>query len=148
MPRASSRREATHAEVYGEMAWQNAALGMAGIIGACVAVVHGVLVQRFMVRPFEEFALADKRIAGSTRRLVPLLLHFSTISWFLGGLALVAAANWFQQDARLATSLFVGGCYMFGAIVNLLATRGRHPGWMLMAAALVLILLGANKPGV
>jgi hypothetical protein len=35
---------------------------------------------------------------------------------------------------------------MFGAVANLWATRGRHPGWMLMAAALVLILLGANKP--
>jgi hypothetical protein len=100
-----------------------------------------------MVRPFEEFALADKRIAGSTRRLVPLLLHFSTIVWFFGGLALVAAASWFEPDARLAASLFVGGCYMFDAIANLWATRGRHPGWMLMAAALVLILLGA-KPGV
>ena len=128
------------------MAWQNAALAMAGIIGAGVAVVHGILVQRYMVRSFEE--LADKRIAGSTRRLVPLLLHFSTISWFLGGLALVAAANWFGQDTRLAISLFVGGGYMFGAVVNLWATRGRHPGWMLMAAALVLIVLGANKPGV
>jgi hypothetical protein len=130
------------------MAWQNAALGMAGIIGAGVAVVHGILVQRYMVRPFEEFAKADKRVAGSTRRLVPLLLHFSTIIWFVGGLAFVAAAIWFGQDVRLAVSLFVGGCYMFGAIVNLWATRGRHPGWMLMAAALVLILLGANKPGI
>jgi hypothetical protein len=130
------------------MAWQNAALGMAGIIGAGVAGVHGILVQRYMVRPFEEFAKADKRVAGSTRRLVPLLLHFSTIIWFLGGLALVAAAIWFGQDVRLAVSLFVGGCYMFGALGNLWATRGRHPGWMLMAAALVLILLGANKPGV
>jgi hypothetical protein len=131
-----------------EMAWQNTALGMAGIIGACVAVIHGVLVQRYMVRPFEEFALADKRIAGSTRRMVPLLLHFSTVIWFLGGLALVAAANWFGPEARLATSLFVGGTYLFGAIVNCWARRGRHPGWMLMAAALVLILLGANKPGI
>jgi hypothetical protein len=131
-----------------EMAWQNAALAMAGIIGAFVAVVHGILVQRFMVRPFEEFALADKRIAGRTRRLVPLLLHFSTIFWFLGGLVLVAAANWFEQDARLASSLIVGGSYLFGAVVNFWATRGLHPGWMLMAAALVLILLGANKPGV
>jgi hypothetical protein len=128
------------------MTWQNAALAMAGIIGAGVAVVHGVLVQRLMVRPFEAFALADRRIAGSTRRLVPLLLHFSTIFWFLGGLALVAAANWFGPDVRLAISLFVGVSYLFGAIGNLWATRGRHPGWMLMAAALVLILLGANKP--
>jgi len=130
------------------MAWQNAALGMAGIIGACVAVFHGVLVQRYMVRPFEEFARANKRVAGSIRRLVPLLLHFSTIVWFLGGLALVAAANWFDPNVRLAVSVFVGGCYLFGALVNLWATRGRHPGWMLMAAALLLILLGARTSGV
>jgi hypothetical protein len=130
------------------MAWQDAALAMAGIIGAGVAVVHGVLVQRLMVRPFEAFALADRRIAGSTRRLLPMLLHFSTIFWFLGGLALVAAANWFEQDVRLAISLLVGGSYLFGAIGNLWATRGRHPGWMLMAAALLLIMFGANKPGV
>ena len=129
------------------MAWQNAALGMAGIIGACVAVVHGILVQRFMVRPFEEFALSDGRIAGSTRRLVPLLLHFSTFSWFLSGLTLVVAANWFEREVRLTISLFVGSLYLFGAIANLWGTHGRHPGWMLMAAALVLIVLGANKPG-
>ena len=126
------------------MAWQNAALAMAGIIGAGVAVVHGILVQRYMARPFEELALANRKVAGSTRRLVPLLLHFSTIVWFLGGLALIAAAYCFRPDARLATSVFVGGCYLFGAIGNLWGTRGRHPGWMLLAAAVVLIVLGAK----
>jgi hypothetical protein len=112
-----------------------------------VPVVHGILTQRLMVRPFDEFFRADKRIDASIRRLVPLLLHFSTISWFLGGLALIAAANGFEQDARFATGLFVGSLYLFGALGNLWATRGRHPGWMLMAAALILIVIGVNKSG-
>ena len=129
------------------MNWQDAALGMAGLIGSCVAVVHGMLTQRLMVRPFEELSLADKRISAPVRRLVPLLLHFSTISWFLGGLALVVAATWFEQDARLATGLFVGSLYLYGALGNLWGTRGRHPGWMLMAAALLLIAFGVNKSG-
>ena len=129
------------------MNWQDAALGMAGVIGSCVAVVHGFLVQRLMVRPFEEFFLAEKRVSSSIRRLVPLLLHFSTISWFLGGLALIAAAIWFDHSARLATGLFVGSLYLLGALGNLWATRGRHPGWMLMAAAIILIVFGANKSG-
>jgi len=124
---------------------RDAALGMAGVIGCCVAVLHGILTQRLMVRPLEEFFLTDKRTAASVRRLVPLLLHFSTISWFLGGLALIAAANWFEHDARLATGLFVGSLYLFGALGNLWATRGRHPGWMLMALALILIVFGANR---
>ena len=127
------------------MNWQNAALAMAGVIGSGVAVVHGILVQRLMVRPFEEFALADGRIGAPIRRLVPLLLHFSTITWFLGGLALMAAARWLEGDARLATAAFVGSLYLFGALGNLWGTRGLHPGWMLMAAALVLIALGVSK---
>ena len=127
------------------MNWQNAALAMAGVIGSGVAVVHGILVQRLMVKPFEELALADGRIGAPIRRLVPLLLQFSTISWFLGGLALIAAARWLERDARLATGVFVGSLYLFGALGNLWGTRGRHPGWMLMAVALVLIAFGISK---
>jgi hypothetical protein len=126
---------------------QSAALAMAGLIGSSVAVVHGILTQRLMVRPIEAFLVADARISAPIRRLVPLLLHFSTIIWFLGGLALIAAAIWFDRDARLAAGLFVGSTYLFGALGNLWGTRGRHPGWMLMAAALILIVFGVNKSG-
>jgi len=128
------------------MNWQNLALALAGVIGCGVAVVHGILVQRLMVEPFDELARVDKRITATIRRLVPMLLHFSTISWFVGGLALIAAAKWFERDARLATGLCVGSLYLFGALGNLWGTRGNHPGWMLMAAALVLIAFGISKP--
>ena len=99
------------------MNWQDAALGMAGVIGCCVAVFHGILVQRLMVRPFEEFFLTDKRTAASVRRLVPLLLHFSTISWFLGGLALIAAqtGSGRTQGSRLAYSLAASTCLALSA---------------------------------
>jgi len=129
------------------MNWQNAALGLAGVIGSGTAVVHGVLTQRFMVRPIEALFLSDGRISAPVRRLVPLLLQFSTFNWLLGGLVLIAAALWFEHDARLATGLLVGSSYLYGAVGNLWGTRGRHPGWMLMAVALVLILLGIDKSG-
>ncbi len=129
------------------MTWQDAALGLAGVIGSGVAVVHGILVQRLMVKPFEPLLLADKRMTASVRRIVPGLLHFSTFNWFLGGLALVAAAIWFEQDARLATGLLVGSSYLYGALGNLWATRGRHVGWMLYAVALVLIAFGVKGSG-
>jgi len=129
------------------MQWQDAALALAGVIGSGTAVVHGVLIQRLMVRPIAAALDPDRRIAAPIRRLVPVLLHFSTVAWFLGGLALIAAATLFGQDARLATGLCVGGLYLFGALGNLWATRGRHPGWTLMAAALVLIILGMGDAG-
>ena len=59
-----------HTEVYGHD-WQDAALGLAGIIGSGVAVVHGVLVQRLMVRPIERLAgraASPRRCEGWCRR--------------------------------------------------------------------------------
>ena len=44
------------------MAWQEAALVLAGVIGSGVAVVHGILTQRLMVRPLEAFANAVKKL--------------------------------------------------------------------------------------
>ena len=124
------------------MTWQNAALFAAGILGSAVAVFHGIVTQRLMVRPIEALFRADGRTSGTIRRLVPLLLHFSTVVWFAGGLALIAAARVFGPDARLVTSLFVGSAYLFGVLGNLWGTRGRHPGWMLLGIAVILIALG------
>ena len=118
---------------------QNIALGLAGVVGSCTAVIHGVLTQRLIVKPIEAFLSDETRVPAAIRRLVPLLLHLSTISWFLGGLALVAAAIWWGDDIKLALALAVGSLYFFAAIANAWATRGRHPGWLLMAAAVLLI---------
>src|SRR6185369_15978771 len=96
-----------------DMIWQDIALVTAGIIGCGVAVIHGVLVQRLMVRPLE--AIADRRYSGPVRRLVPPLLQFSTYNWFLGGLVLIAAGLWFGREARLAMGALVGASYLFGA---------------------------------
>jgi hypothetical protein len=123
------------------MRWQDTALALAGIIGSCVAVIHGILTQRLMIRPLQGF-LADKTVPSSVRRLVPLLLHFGTFSWFVGGLALLAAAIALEQQAKLAIGLLVGILYLCGAVGNLWGTRGRHFGWMAMAIAVVLIAVG------
>ena len=115
------------------------ALAAAGLIGGGVAVIHGVLTQKLMVRP----VLADSRTPGIFKRLVPTLLHFSTYNWLLGGVALmVVALAAVGPAARLGIGLLVASSYLFAVIGNAWATRGRHPGWMLYAAALVLIGYG------
>jgi hypothetical protein len=129
------------------MTWQDTALALAGVIGSGTAVIHGILTQRLMVRPIEALLLGDGRTSATIRRLVPLMLQFSTIVWFLGGLALIAAALWFDRDARRATGLLVGATYLFGCLGNLWGTRGHHPGWMLMAAALILIAFALAPSG-
>jgi hypothetical protein len=128
------------------MDWHDAALALAGIIGSIVALVHGVLTQRLMVAPFHE--LAGTRLSATIRRIVPALLQFSTFNWFVSGLVLIAAACWLGREAKLAVAVLVASSYLFGAAGNLWATRGRHPGWALYTAALVLIAYGVAGPGV
>lgn len=121
------------------MGWHEIALLLAGVIGSAVALVHGAITQRLMVVPLRD---ASPRLSGPIRRIVPPLLHFSTFNWFLGGVALAAAALWAGPEAKLAIGLLVGSSYLFGAAGNLWASRGRHPGWALYALALGLIAYG------
>ena len=127
-----------------ELNWHDIALVAAGTVGSATAVVHGLLTQRMMVHPVGALLAADPRASGIIQRLVPALLQFSTFNWFIGGLALISAAFWLEGDARLVTCALVASSYLFGAVFNLWATRGRHPGWMLMTGALVLIGVGAT----
>lgn len=118
------------------------ALIAAGVIGSGVAVVHGLLTHRFMTVSWIRLADGDAQIVPPIRRLVPALLQFSTFNWFLGGLALIAAALWLGPEARRVTGLLVGSSYLYGAIGNAWGVRGMHPGWMLYAVALGLIAYG------
>lgn len=123
----------------------DAALAGAGIIGVVVAVIHGVLTERLMAAPFR--ARAEPPLSATIRRIAPLLLQFSTFNWVVGGLVLVAAALWLGPEAKRVAGLLVGSSYLFGAVGNLWATRGRHPGWVLYAVALVLIVYGVAGTG-
>ena len=127
------------------MPWHNLALSAAGLIGAVVAIMHGVIVQQLMVEPLSQRAAADPPISPVVRRLILPLLHFSTFVWFAGGIALIFATS-LDSQARLCVGLLVGVTYLFGAVGNFWATRGRHPGWIMMALALVLITFGAIVP--
>lgn len=111
----------------------------AGSLGCIVAVVHGVILHKKMVGPI----LTEMKLAESLRRLIPLLLHFSTVFWFLGGLALIATPMYPNDYVVLTTAAFVGLLFGFGAIGNFWGTGGKHPGWVLLAAAVGLIIYGS-----
>jgi len=116
------------------------ALLSAGLVGGLVAVVHGVLTQRLIVRPVQ--ALPAGQLSRTIRRLTAALLQFSTFNWLVGGLALAAAAFAPDRDVKLAVGILVGSSYLFGAIGNLWATRARHPGWVLYGIATLAIGYG------
>jgi len=111
-------------------------LCIAGLIGMIVAIFHGVIMQRRMITPI----FADTDYPQATRRLVPVLLHFSTFCWFFGGLALICVTLLAGKDVIITTGAFVGVFYGFAAMGNFWGTSGRHPGWVLLAIATALIV--------
>lgn len=113
---------------------------IAGALGGIGAIVHGVLTRRYIDGPLQE--LAATKLSRTVRRLVTVLLQFSTFAWLTGGLALIVAARSFEGEARFATGVFVGSLYLFATAGNLWATRGRHPGWIVYGVALLLIVYG------
>ncbi len=118
--------------------WQDSALMLGGAVGVVVGMFHGSVVQRVMVGPIGA-ALAGTDIRISARRLVSPIMHVSTAVYILGGLALIAIGAGWAPHLRNAVALTISGFYLHAMVMNCWATRGRHPGWMLMAAALVLI---------
>lgn len=115
------------------------ALIVAGVIGSGVALIHGVLMQRYMINPIRS---SDARMNAASKALTPILLHLTTLYWFAGGLALITAALWFDASAKLATAACVAALYIPAVIGNFIGTRGRHPGWMLYAVSVALIGYG------
>lgn len=118
---------------------QHVALLLAGMIGGATAIFHGVVTHRLMVRPIDRRLVGAPGVSMTIRRIVPPVLHYSTYSWLVGGIALIVVAYSAQPDARRAISLLVGSMFLYGAVANLWATRGRHPGWLLLAVAVALI---------
>lgn len=118
---------------------QNAALTLAGLIGGSTAIFHGIVTHRLMVKPIDRRLADAAGVSMTIRRIVPPLLQYSTYSWLVGGIALIIAANIAGAETRLAIGMLVGSMFLYGAVANLWGTRGRHPGWVLMAAAVALI---------
>lgn len=127
---------------------QHAELALAGLIGGATAIFHGIVTHRLMVRPINRRLADSAGVSMTIRRIVPPLLQYSTYSWLVGGIAMVIAANVAGAETRLWISLLVGSMFLYAAVANAWATRGRHPGWMLMAAAVALIVVDIfARPG-
>ena len=122
--------------------WQDIFLMLGGAVGVGVAIFHGLIVQRRMVRPIG-VVLVDAPVTQGARLLVGPIMHVSTAVYLLGGLALIAiGAGWVPAALRSAAAVLIGGFYLHAAVMNCWATRGRNPGWALMVAALLLIVAG------
>jgi len=111
------------------------AVQCAGVLAILCALTHGVLAES---RVFPNSTIEP----ASTRRLVRLVWQASTVDWIGGGLLLLAVPYLASESARLWIIGVAVMIYGFAAAANAVATRGRHFGWMIMLAVVVLALLG------
>jgi hypothetical protein len=120
----------------------NTALIAAGVIGGGTAVPHGILMQRLVIAHIDALLATAPAPSAPIRRLIPLLLHFTTFNWLLSGVALIAVVLWFGRETQLAVSFFAGSSFLFGALCAAWGVRRLHPSWILMSVAFVLVVCG------
>lgn len=107
----------------------------AGCLGMVIAVVHGYLGDTKVVRPIEN-------VPRSSKRVMRAIMFLSAVYWFAAGAVLAASPFYLGAEGRIAAALIAGAIFLSGAIANFWATRGRHFGWVLLAATLPLIWHG------
>ena len=111
------------------------ALQMAGALAIATAIAHGAIGE---LRVFARARIDLPR----TRNLLRMVWQASTIDWIGIGVLLIAAPTFGSQTARhwiVAVAVLV---YGYAAVGNAIANRGRHIGWVLMAAVVALLIVG------
>lgn len=107
-------------------------LQVAGALAIFVAVGHGWMGDK---------ALRAQPLAPATKNFVRAAYQFGTAGWLAGG-ALLLASTGFTDTNRHTLALVLLPLFGFGAAVNAWFTKGRHPGWVLLAVVCGLIATG------
>ena len=115
-------------------------LAAAGAIGLLTALIHGIIMQRHMIKPLGRHLAEERVISRAGRALLGPLLHVSTLAWSIAGLALLYAALAGERDAQQLASAIAFVLFGHATIANAAAVRALHPGWILMALATALIV--------
>ncbi|MEM9839671.1 MAG: hypothetical protein AAF830_11030 [Pseudomonadota bacterium] len=119
----------------------NSLLISGGCLGMMVAVIHGVIGEKKVVRG----GTYDSEVI---ERVLRAIMALSGVYWFVAG-ALIASAPWlFTGPSKFGVVLGAAAMLATGSLGNLWATRGRHIGWVLLAIAVGLSCFGlALSPG-
>jgi hypothetical protein len=107
------------------------ALTCAGVIAIYTAIVHGALGERRIIRAIR-FPNAALLILSRG------MLWVSVAAWTAAGVLYLVIAQ--VGPSILATAVILTQAVVLGAGIwcNAQATRGRHPGWMLLVVSVAL----------
>jgi hypothetical protein len=114
---------------------RDVALEAAGMLAILVAVIHGSLSE---LRVFPNARIEPRH----TRRLLRLLWQATTVDWIAIGVLLIAVPSLGSPLDRQWVVALAVIVYTYAAVANAVATRARHPGWVLMGCVVALAIVG------
>ncbi|WP_031371828.1 hypothetical protein [Lysobacter antibioticus] len=119
---------------------------IAAILAAVTGAVHSVLGEILIFRHLRDGTLVPALPAPPLRvrnvRIIWATWHLATLfGWAFAGVLLQLALG-HPMSAQLAISAIVFA-YLGGAVLVLVGTKGRHPGWVALAAVAALTAAGS-----
>jgi hypothetical protein len=111
------------------------ALEASGALAIIVAVVHGAIAE---LHVFRRARIESRR----TRTLLRMVWQCSTLDWICFGVLLIATPGLGSESARRWVIAAAVVAFAYGAVANLVVTRGLHIGGYLMGFAVALALMG------
>lgn len=114
---------------------RDVALQLAGTLAVLAALVHGALGE---TKVFARAQIEPRWVM----RLMRAVWHCGVVAWIGGGVLLIAAPSFGSDSARCWIVVVFAAVYGAAAIANAVATRGRHFGWIVLSAVVVLTLAG------
>ncbi|MEM7284064.1 MAG: hypothetical protein AAF438_20860 [Pseudomonadota bacterium] len=106
-----------------------------GALGVLISLVHGYLGETKVVVPSEA-------PNPSAKRVLHAIMVLSAVYWFAAAVLLLVTPEFVSVSARPYVVYGVAAVFLSGSVGNLWATRGRHPGWALLAIAAGLAVAG------
>ena len=118
---------------------------IAAILAGVTGVAHSWLGERLIFRHLREGSLVPRLGAPPLRerhvRILWATWHLATVF----GCAFAAVLLRLSLGHPLTESLVIGAsasAYLGGAVLVLVGTKGRHPGWIALAVVAVLAVIG------
>ena len=119
----------------------------AGLIATVTGVVHSALGERLIFRHVRGGGVIPASGAPPLRerhiRILWATWHLASVfGWAFAGVLLRLAFP--PAPAASVVTAAIVLAYLGGSVLVLVATRGRHPGWIALLAVAVLVCIGAG----
>jgi hypothetical protein len=119
----------------------------AGLLAAATGIVHSVLGERLIFRHLRAGAVVPTRAAPPLRerhvRILWATWHLGSVfGWAFAAMLLWLAFEPVPTEERIVAAIV--GAHLGGSALVLLATRGRHPGWIALLLVAGLAALAAR----